>query len=74
MILLGRASAQYPCLVEPDITISSAAAPPVTLRLLAGALAAGAVLLFPSLYYPFRVFKGGTAFRAVTERDGGRRV
>ena len=57
LILLGWAFAQFPYLVEPDITISSAAAPQVTLRLLLGALAAGALLLFPSYYYLFRIFK-----------------
>jgi cytochrome d ubiquinol oxidase subunit II len=57
LILLGWAFAQFPHLVEPDITISSAAAPRVTLELLLGALAAGAILLFPSYYYLFRIFK-----------------
>jgi cytochrome d ubiquinol oxidase subunit II len=60
LILLGWALAQYPYLVEPDITIASAAAPPITLRLVVGALAAGALLLFPSYYYLFRIFKGET--------------
>ena len=58
LILLGWAFAQFPHLVEPDITISSAAAPQITLELLLGALAAGAILLFPSYYYLFRIFKG----------------
>jgi len=57
LILLGWAFAQFPYLVEPDITISSAAAPQITLRLLLGALTAGALLLFPSYYYLFRIFK-----------------
>ena len=57
LILLGWAFAQFPHLVEPDVTISSAAAPQVTLELLLGALAAGAILLFPSYYYLFRIFK-----------------
>ena len=57
MILLGWAFAQYPYLVEPDISIASAAAPPITLRLLLGALIAGMLILFPSYYYLFRVFK-----------------
>ena len=46
-----------PHLVEPDITITSAAAPPITLELLLIALVLGAVLLFPSYYYLFRIFK-----------------
>jgi cytochrome d ubiquinol oxidase subunit II len=57
LILLGWALAQYPHLVEPDVTIFSAAAPRITLELLLAALAAGAVLLFPSYYYLIRVFK-----------------
>lgn len=59
MILLGWAFAQYPHLVEPDITIFSAAAPRITLQLLLGALVLGALLLFPSYYYLFRIFKRG---------------
>src|SRR5258705_10982803 len=62
LILLGWALAQFPYLVEPDITIASAAAPRITLELLLGALAAGAILLFPSYYYLFRIFKGETVF------------
>ncbi|HJT67959.1 MAG TPA: cytochrome d ubiquinol oxidase subunit II [Pyrinomonadaceae bacterium] len=57
MILLGWAFAQFPNLVEPDITINSAAAPPLTLELLLGALVLGAIVLFPSYYYLFRIFK-----------------
>ena len=57
LILLGWAFAQFPSLVEPDITITSAAAPQITLQLLLGALVAGALLLFPSYYYLFRIFK-----------------
>ena len=57
LILLGWAFAQFPYIVEPDISITSAAAPQITLRLLLGALIAGAVLLFPSYYYLFRIFK-----------------
>lgn len=57
LILLGWAFAQFPHLVEPDITLWSAAAPQITLQLLLGALIAGALLLFPSYYYLFRIFK-----------------
>jgi cytochrome d ubiquinol oxidase subunit II len=57
LILLGWAFAQYPHIVEPDITITSAAAPRITLQLLLGALVAGVILLFPSYYYLFRIFK-----------------
>jgi cytochrome d ubiquinol oxidase subunit II len=57
LILWGWALAQFPYLVEPDINIHSAAAPRATLHLLLGALALGALLLFPSFYYLFRIFK-----------------
>jgi len=57
-ILAGWCLAQYPHLVYPDLTILNAAAPEVTLRLLLIALGLGAVVLLPSLYYLFRVFKG----------------
>jgi cytochrome d ubiquinol oxidase subunit II len=63
LILVGWGAAQYPYLVEPDITIQDAAAPQITLRLLVIALAAGALLLFPSIYFLFRIFKGPDAFR-----------
>jgi cytochrome d ubiquinol oxidase subunit II len=50
-------------LVEPDISIYNVAAPQATLRLALVALAAGALLLLPSFYYLFRVFKGRPAFK-----------
>jgi cytochrome d ubiquinol oxidase subunit II len=57
LILLGWAFAQFPYLVEPDMTIYSAAAPRATLQLLFVAIAAGVLILFPSYYYLFRIFK-----------------
>ena len=57
LILWGWAVAQYPYLVPPDLTIAESAAPTITLKLVLGALAVGAVVLVPSLYYLFRVFK-----------------
>ena len=67
LILAGWALAQHPFLIEPDITIESAAAPRITLQLLLAALAAGALLLFPSYYYLFRVFKREPAFDEMSE-------
>jgi len=61
LILLGWAFAQYPHLVEPNITLTSAAAPRITLQLLFGTLVAGTILLFPSYYYLFIIFKSKTA-------------
>jgi cytochrome d ubiquinol oxidase subunit II len=57
LILWGWGAAHYPYLIAPDLTIYNAAAPLITMRLVWWALLAGSVLLFPSLYYLFRVFK-----------------
>jgi cytochrome bd ubiquinol oxidase subunit II len=57
LILWGWAVAQYPYLVPPDLTIAESSAPPITLKLVLGALVVGAAVLVPSLYYLFRVFK-----------------
>jgi cytochrome d ubiquinol oxidase subunit II len=69
LILLGWAASQYPYLVVSDLTIDGAAANPRTQRLLLLALAAGSVLLFPSLYVLYRVFRGERAFRII-DRTG----
>jgi len=57
LILWGWALAQYPWILPPGLSIQAAAAPAITLRLTLYALAAGAVVLFPSLFYLFRIFK-----------------
>jgi cytochrome d ubiquinol oxidase subunit II len=57
LILAGWGAAQRPYLIAPAITIDSAAAPPGTLAALLWALAVGAVTLFPSLIWLYRVFK-----------------
>lgn len=64
LILWGWGAAMFPHLVVPDLTILNTAAPAVTLRLVLAALSAGSLLLFPSFYYLFRVFKGSAAGRA----------
>ena len=61
LILWGWVATQYPVMIPNLFTIEQAAAPSVTLRLALDALVAGAVVLFPSLWYLFRVFKGGDA-------------
>jgi cytochrome d ubiquinol oxidase subunit II len=58
LILVGWSLAQYPALVRPDLTVANTSAPEVTLRLLALALAAGSVVLLPSLFFLYRLFKG----------------
>ena len=57
LILWGWGVAQYPYMLPPDLTIAGAAAPRLTLKLALAAVALGAVVLFPSLFYLFRVFK-----------------
>jgi cytochrome d ubiquinol oxidase subunit II len=58
LILWGWALSQYPYLVPPTFTVQNSAAPPVTIRLVLMGVAAGAVVLLPSLVYLMRVFKG----------------
>jgi cytochrome bd ubiquinol oxidase subunit II len=60
-IFWGWAVSQYPYLVPPDLTVASAAAPEITLRLTLWALGLGTLVLAPSLVYLFRVFKRGPA-------------
>jgi len=57
LILWGWGVAQFPYMLPPDLTIAGAAAPPRTLNLALIALILGAIVLFPSLYYLFKVFK-----------------
>ncbi|HXE82258.1 MAG TPA: cytochrome d ubiquinol oxidase subunit II [Gemmatimonadales bacterium] len=57
LILWGWGVAQFPYMLPPDLTIAGAAAPPRTLNLALLALILGAIVLFPSLYYLFKVFK-----------------
>ena len=64
LILAGWGLAQFPYLVVPDITIANSAAPSITLRLLLIALIAGTVILLPSLYFLFHIFKGEESPRA----------
>ena len=57
LILWGWGLAQYPYLVRPDLTVANSMAPPATVELLLICLAAGALILVPSLVYLFRIFK-----------------
>jgi cytochrome d ubiquinol oxidase subunit II len=57
LILAGWGAAQRPYLIAPEFTIANTAAPEATLRAITWALAIGAVTLFPSLAYLYRVFK-----------------
>lgn len=57
LILWGWGLAQYPYMIRPDMTINNAQGAASTQTLLLGAIASGAVLLFPSFYFLLKVFK-----------------
>jgi cytochrome d ubiquinol oxidase subunit II len=57
LLLLGWGIAQRPYLVYPILTLERAAAPPATIGFMLATLPVGAVLLVPSLWFLFRVFK-----------------
>jgi len=57
LLLLGWGMAQQPYLVYPDMTFQQAAAPIPTITFLLATLPFGAVLLIPSLWLLYRVFK-----------------
>ena len=58
-VVAGWGVAQWPYLIVPDVTASEAAAPASALRPLVIGFAIGSVLLAPSLFVLFRVFKAG---------------
>lgn len=62
MIVLGWTASQYPYIVVPDITLEAAGGNERTRALVLVALGVGSLLLFPSLYVLFRVFKRKSAF------------
>lgn len=70
-IIGGWALSQYPYVIPPDLTIAAAAAPRITLRLTLIIVAAGGVVLLPSLIYLFRVFKSSPADRPEPRVQGG---
>jgi cytochrome d ubiquinol oxidase subunit II len=57
LIFWGWPLAQYPLLVPPDLSVARAAAPETTLRLVLIILSVGALVLLPSLWYLFQIFK-----------------
>jgi cytochrome bd ubiquinol oxidase subunit II len=57
LILWGWALAQYPFLLPPSYTIANSAAPETTLRVTLIGLGIGGVIVFPSLWYLFQIFK-----------------
>jgi cytochrome d ubiquinol oxidase subunit II len=57
LLLLGWGVAQYPFMVYPSVSFAEAAAPRETLRFVVLSLPFGALLLLPSLWLLFKVFK-----------------
>jgi cytochrome d ubiquinol oxidase subunit II len=60
-VLFGWGVAQWPYLIVPDVTVTAAAAPDATLRVVVIGFALGGAVLAPSLYLLFRIFKTGTS-------------
>ncbi len=50
--------AQVPDVVPPDLTLTNASSPPLTLTEFFWSALVGMTLLVPSLWFLFRVFKG----------------
>ncbi len=63
LVILGCGLALNPYLVPPGRTIANSASPPITLKLMLGALGAGSLVLFPSLFCLWRVFKSRAIVR-----------
>jgi cytochrome d ubiquinol oxidase subunit II len=59
-LLAGWGIAQHPYLIYPDVTIPGAAGPDATLRFVLWSTPFGMMLLLPSLWWLFRVFKTPT--------------
>jgi cytochrome d ubiquinol oxidase subunit II len=59
LVLWAWAVGQWPYLVPPDLTISGTAAPSTTLTAMLVVIGVGGLLLVPSLWLLFRVFKPG---------------
>jgi len=57
LVLWAWAVGQWPYLVPPDLTISATAAPPGTLSAMLIVITIGGLILIPSLWLLFRVFK-----------------
>lgn len=66
LILWGWGLAQYPYAIRPYLTLSEAAAPENVLVILLRVLAAGSLIVLPSLAYLFRIF--GPRGRSISPR------
>ncbi|HEX2972176.1 MAG TPA: cytochrome d ubiquinol oxidase subunit II [Tepidisphaeraceae bacterium] len=57
LLLAGWGLAQQPYMLYPSLTLTQAAGPAATIKFLLATLPVGAILLVPSLWYLFKVFK-----------------
>lgn len=57
VLLLGWGLAQQPYFVYPDLMLADAAGPVTTIRFLVLSVPVGGIVLIPSLWYLFKVFK-----------------
>lgn len=57
LMILGWGMAQFPYLIAPDLTIEEAAAPDIVLQPILNILGVGLLILIPSFFYIYRVFK-----------------
>lgn len=57
VLLLGWVLAQWPYMIYPDLTFEAAKAPDATLRFVVQVVPIGMLILLPSLFLLFRVFK-----------------
>ena len=67
-VIWGWAVAQYPYLLQSQLTIAAAAAPPATLRAMLISLVVGAAALVPSLVFLFALFQRS---HALPNESGG---
>ena len=56
-VLIGWALGLYPVLVPPAITIQNSKAPDVVLWAMATCILIGGAIMFPALWWLFRIFK-----------------
>jgi len=57
LVVIGWGLAQFPYIVTPDLTFEAAAAPVSVLRAVSLVLGLGGLLILPSFWYLYRVFK-----------------
>jgi cytochrome d ubiquinol oxidase subunit II len=74
LILWGWGLAQFPFLIEPDLTFESAAAPDTVLRPLLVAVVAGAVVVGPAFACLVRVFKRTPQGSGVAKNERERKL